>query len=301
MLRGYRSIVLAVGLILSGASQSPDESAARKKHQPAKQEKARPASVEPTPSTPAKAVEPLEYYEPCSQAKSKRNSDLCAQWSAANAARDAANWAWWQLWLSAAGVLGLIITITQSRAALSRARDANRIAQTVAENSIRPHLFPHFVEIYEIDERKIQVQILLRNFGAGVARKPNLYVTQYVADMPFKRLKHFIFERLLLPDTAPGAEHRIYRYFDLTDPERQSLGDYETNLVIRFRYSYLDDNGVRSDERYSYTGVGPIKAGQKLGLFSGADVMKMRDIIRESAERQPTFLNDMEGEDYQEI
>ena len=71
----------------------------------------------------------LEYRAPCEAPKGKDESDLCAQWKAADAAEQSAFWAKWGVWATVAGIVGLIVTIIQGRAGLKRATDANKIAR----------------------------------------------------------------------------------------------------------------------------------------------------------------------------
>jgi hypothetical protein len=79
-----------------------------------------------------------EYQAPCRDGKINARSELCAQWYAARAARDAANWSFWTLWLGVAsavisvgGLAALVITIRQGR-------DGNRIALEAVEGQQRP-------------------------------------------------------------------------------------------------------------------------------------------------------------------
>ena len=111
MLRGYRLLVIALGLVLLGAGEAPKNSRNPQQGQAQSETSQASSSVPENAAEPAQAVEPPEYYQPCKQAGDKASSDLCAQWSAANAAREAADWAWLQMWLSGLGVLGLGITL----------------------------------------------------------------------------------------------------------------------------------------------------------------------------------------------
>lgn len=72
---------------------------------------------------------PFEYRTPCNQPTGKDESELCAQWRAANAAEDSAFWAKWGFWATGVGMVGLIFTIIQGHVSLDRARDANDIAR----------------------------------------------------------------------------------------------------------------------------------------------------------------------------
>lgn len=188
MLRGYRcAIVAAFGwLALTGADESPQNTAQTKQQQAASNKASGvPKVLSPSPEA-AKAVEPPEYYEPCGNARSEGKSDLCAQWSAAKAAQDAARWAWWQMWLSALGVIGLGITLwfnfraldlaekesEETKGALSIAeRNAAaaaaqvKVAQENAKRQLRPYV--HIEKILPKSglEESREVIIFVKNFG----------------------------------------------------------------------------------------------------------------------------------------
>lgn len=76
----------------------------------------------------------------CEKGHDQRQSDLCAQWKAADAARDAAFWSMWSVFVGLLGVFGLVWNICQGRAALRKAREANSIAQRQFEAGFRPQL-----------------------------------------------------------------------------------------------------------------------------------------------------------------
>lgn len=118
-------------------------------NQPAKQDEssARTEQLAPSPSltpapTPPSATSPTNKFvayggydpDPCYHAKDHDAADLCAQWRSAIAAektaheaRRATSWAIVATFLSAATVIGLIITILQTNGALGEARRGNRL------------------------------------------------------------------------------------------------------------------------------------------------------------------------------
>ena len=131
MLRGYWiAIITAVGwLILIGAAETPKQGA-ETKHKEAVNSQARSLqTVTPPTVQPIEAIQGMEYQNPCRQGWDNRNSDLCAQWKAADAAADAAYWAKWQLWIGIAGVGGLLVSLHLTRLALNKAADANGVAE----------------------------------------------------------------------------------------------------------------------------------------------------------------------------
>jgi hypothetical protein len=74
------------------------------------------------------------YEAECHPADDKRDSDLCAQWKAADAAADSAWWAARSTWVS--GISGLLVLI-----ALGFAFEANRIARRSAHWQLRPYVY----------------------------------------------------------------------------------------------------------------------------------------------------------------
>jgi len=201
-----RGIVLAfVGIALTGANEAPQKTAQPEHRQASTQrQNALPETFAP-PTEPLKPVEPPEYYQPCRKAGSKGNSDLCAQWNAAEAARDAANWAWWQMWLSGLGVIGLGITLwfnfralrltekeaaetkdalkiaSQNASAVTRAAKAAQTANEIAREAnyvqLRPYLYLTKVSVEYDHMHSIghlgdtgKIVFFFENFGHSPAR-----------------------------------------------------------------------------------------------------------------------------------
>jgi hypothetical protein len=135
----YRSAFAAlIGLALVGAGNAPEPTAKPERQKAAATKTKTPPSAMLDATEFTKPVVPTEYYQPCGQKRSKDNSDLCAQWSAAEAAGKAANWAWWQLWLSLAGVFGLGLTLWFNFHALKlaeRASNGTKDALAIAERN----------------------------------------------------------------------------------------------------------------------------------------------------------------------
>lgn len=69
------------------------------------------------PSTPPPTVD-----RGCPGRRALRSSDLCAQWTAADAARDAATWARLSFWGGLFSLVILVVTLWQTRAAVAETR-----------------------------------------------------------------------------------------------------------------------------------------------------------------------------------
>lgn len=149
---GYRSIVLAalgcLALICFGlgsyvsALNYPDE----QRHQPYRYAADKPAEIDPAAAGNASA-QALQYRSPCEEPKGKDESDLCAQWRAANAAEESAFWAKWGFWIGVVGSAFLLWQIMLTRQAVEDTSDAteamrkaNEIAGAAFEAQHRPYL-----------------------------------------------------------------------------------------------------------------------------------------------------------------
>ena len=80
-------------------------------------------------ATPSGNIHSPRYKQPCENPEGKNESDLCAQYRAAEAAGLAAYWARWQFWLSLFGVIGLGGTIFLTIRATNAAVRSNEIAR----------------------------------------------------------------------------------------------------------------------------------------------------------------------------
>jgi hypothetical protein len=132
MPRSYRHIFFAlVGWLSLANAQSPSTNAQQPKAE-ANQAQPAPAPTLP-PVQPVEPVESGELYRPCEEGQDARNSDLCAQWKAADAARDAADWTYWGVLLGIVGTIGLFWTLYYTRAAVKAAQEATKDADDAIE------------------------------------------------------------------------------------------------------------------------------------------------------------------------
>lgn len=101
------------------------------------------------PPEQAEPVKPSEYFRPCRNDQADGNSELCAEWTTAKEAVDAASWAKRSFWISVFGLLGLLGTLFYTRkavvaaekatrdadSAIAVAREANEIARNAADSA----------------------------------------------------------------------------------------------------------------------------------------------------------------------
>ena len=99
MLRGYRGIIAAVGLVLA----SPTYGQERKGDQP--QAKGNSPSQFDHIAAPIEKLPKTEAPDRgCQPGQDDRYSDLCAQWKAADAATESASWTFWTFIASLVGL-----------------------------------------------------------------------------------------------------------------------------------------------------------------------------------------------------
>ena len=130
MLRGYRLLVIALGLAL--AAHHPNAEAQPK--QPDTQERSTRAleGIASRYDEQTRRSESSHETEQCQQGDDKRNSDLCAQWKAADAAADSA---WWAAVGGFAGAISTLLVLI----ALWFAFRSNWIARDTAKRQLRAY------------------------------------------------------------------------------------------------------------------------------------------------------------------
>jgi hypothetical protein len=131
MLRGYWGIILALGLILAG--HHPNAVAQPKQESAADRGARALQSLASRYDEQTKGAERSSYEQPCKQGDDKRNSDLCAQWKAADAAAGSARWAAISGFATAASTLLVLV-------ALYFAFRSNWIARDTARRELRAYL-----------------------------------------------------------------------------------------------------------------------------------------------------------------
>lgn len=185
MLRGYRLFILAVGLALAGPGYGQEASGDQQKtrNQIDTQLERIAAAIEkqPVASAPDSGCEP---------GQENRQSDLCAQWKAADAAAESARWAFWTFFATIAGLaIGGGTLLAAWRAAhwakkaadhtqtgtieAKRAADAaeKSVAETrrIGEAQVRCYLSAEKARIVQLQDGKIIAYCTIRNTGSSPA------------------------------------------------------------------------------------------------------------------------------------
>ena len=152
-LAGLAALFVAFGTGLYLASLNyPHE----KRYQPYRYSAEQPAQVEAAAAAKPDA-QALQYRTPCRQPEGQGESDLCAQWRAANAAEDSALWTKWGVWIGIIGSTLLLWQIMLTRRAVEDTgeatdamREANRIAKSSSELELRPYVWFGKIEIRDV-------------------------------------------------------------------------------------------------------------------------------------------------------
>jgi hypothetical protein len=215
MLRGYRGIILAVGLILAGTNHANAEGGDQQKQ--ATQSAAQSLSeIAATNREQAERTKRSDQEEaPCGQGKYDSDADLCAQWKAADAASDSAWWAW------AAGIAGVVSTVGVITA-LGIGLHSNWIARDTAKRQLRAYIS---IEPGGIEASK-----------GGLSRVPFNIINN--GQTPAYELEHvgdFVIVEGSPMEFAPSESGRPDGQAAITD---QSLGPNSN----RFSYAYLEAN-----------------------------------------------------------
>ncbi len=276
MPRGYRSVILAIaGLILIGSSKAPQPPAKAEQQQTEATESQPPSPVAPVAAEAAKAVEPPEYYQPCGDKGSNSNSDLCAQWSAAKAASEAARWAWWQLWLSLAGVIGLGLTLwfnfralrlaekesEETKGALGiAARNADAATEQVAisRESSHAELRPYIINTGGIafnintELQRSHIAFGLRNYGRTPAMSTKVTVDAYVGESASAAPLFPIVLRTAVADIPHSHDINFAAAIPLTVELMDELGTDVRSLFIKIAVRCTPVWGPEIDESIHY-------------------------------------------------
>jgi len=196
-------------------------------------------------------IEPQGYQAPCERGQDQRNSDLCAQWKAADSANDAAYYAKLQIWAAAFGMLGLLVTIYLTLKAVRTAQQSVAVAQDTARRQLRAYII---ASAFRVENLKVgavpRVTFRIRNAGQTPA-----YEVRAVFQLFF---------------SAAGASHETkVRFSYLPEMSKGVLG---AGGIIRFEVSF----GERLDEaRFKGICEGTEEVGI-FGVFSYRDAFKRR-------------------------
>lgn len=125
---------------------------------------------------------PLEHRAPCDNPKGETESDLCAQWKAANAAEHSAFWTKWGFWIGVVGSALLLWQIMLTRIAVedtSEATEAMRKANEITQEEQRAWIAltaePKLLRRKGVDGLYFQVDFVANNIGKTAATHFDIY------------------------------------------------------------------------------------------------------------------------------
>ncbi len=249
MSRGYRILILAIGLALVGANQPPKPSA----HPP--KELTQTAKGQPSPVAFAKDPATPPKDAGCQRGEENRQSDLCAQWRSADAAADSARWSLWMVWLSGFGLLiggGTLLAAWRAAHWAKAAAEHTQAAANIADKLGRAQLAAYFNLVnveYTLPKRgnDILLTIQLLNNGITPAKNYRHDWDYKIAEpeMDFIQIPDSNFNNIKTVTLGPST------YMNFVNRKchasREEIDDIRLGrkwFYIFFRLEYVDINGV---------------------------------------------------------
>ncbi|MEO5774821.1 MAG: hypothetical protein ABIQ32_11990 [Sphingomicrobium sp.] len=151
------------------------------RYQPYRDAADKPVEIEPALTRPS-GTQALQNRTPCEDPKGREESDLCAQWKAANAAEDGARWTKYGFWIGVVGSIFLAWQIILTRQAVEdtgHATEAMRKANAIAENAqrawVRLGCIPKLVRKTGLNGLYFRVDFTAENTGGSAATHFMLY------------------------------------------------------------------------------------------------------------------------------
>ena len=197
------------------------------------------------------AADPEGYQSPCVGDGRDARSDLCAQWVTARASADTAWYAKLQLWASAAGMIGLLITILLTLKAVQTSQKSVDVAQDTAKRQLRAYVTLERCRARLVVGEKVTATATLANQGQTPAYAVRMSVaTGIVADKPEKfRLRFARVAGKTEPvhecDLGPGRkiDYPVTLGHPLTQSQYDQIIAGKLNLVMAGISSYRDAFG----------------------------------------------------------
>lgn len=251
MLRGYRRIIIAAfgWLSLVGTNESKVAPVGVSSANPASQGAVTGEARQAAPKTiPApKAPETESRDAGCADREDRRESDLCAQWKAADAAFDGARAAERQTMIGWVGLFLGFVTMGAAIAAAWFAKEAARHTEasvTATELAVGPdlefigycHVTPsgNSAGIYALDLR-----IVIGNKGTGAAH--SLHFSKIIWGGCNARYEGIIPDENLLVSKTIDSGDDVSFDFRLIEPSENDYAEFEgQGAVVIAEYVYLD-------------------------------------------------------------
>jgi hypothetical protein len=269
---------VSASLLLLSAN-SPPEQEADTRQQKANTEIAQSAVVRNS-TTAKNPVKGVVYKPPCSNPKDNNGCALEAQWKAAEAARDAVNWAKWQTILSFFGIIGLLVSLYFTRIATLAAAGANkdaenalRIAETnankvaeqvevtrlSAERQLRAYVGIEKIEVAPAGGKGFASRITIKNFGKTPAYNCVISIASTIEDWPsispdYEKADYLSQGHDL--SLQPSAEMRGWASCD--DDKTAAIQMDIAALYVFGHIDYVDIEGKQRKTSFTYRGTGDV-------------------------------------------
>lgn len=205
-----------------------------------------------------KTADTLKYLPLCGQPQFHDACDLEAQWKAANAARDAADWSWYQMVFSALGLAGLLYSLVLTRRATNVAveatRDADKALQIAERNAIaaaeqvivaketallqlRPYVYFCGADLVRNNEGETGFRVSYKNYGQTPATSLSIRSDIQSGNMPFIGLAEPKPLSSVRAEIAPGETAATIIW--VAEPRFDQIkGSFAKRITLEMRYSY---------------------------------------------------------------
>lgn len=241
---GITAICISFGIgVYAGALNYPDE----ERHQPYRYASDKPTEVDPS-ARRSVGGKPLEYRTPCNNPKGRDESDLCAQWRAAQAAEQSALWAKWSFWVGLGGVIGLFWTLYYTRKAVQSTADATRAMTAANSAQFRPYVTftPDPTDDEEEFSDRTKLQLIIKNFGQVPATSVKVSINEKLAKIPVRNYDVNLEDNFGdFGIVAPG-DHRVLKIEPemFTTDEINQIVSNKLMLIVRARIDYAWPDGA---------------------------------------------------------
>lgn len=205
------------------------------------------------------------YEATCNSGDDKRDSDLCAQWKAADAAAESAKWTYWGNWIG--GISGLSVLV-----ALYLAFQSNRIARDTAKRQLRAYVT---LEKYDIAIQKTKentyvdgrLEVVWKNTGQTPATNVSDRLAWTTSEGPLPSDYEFAQESPEGPcdnlALGPGQDFDCVSAHTLGAEDFAAIRDGKLRAFVWSSVNYTDAFGERRrSEVAAEMVVRPLKNGQ---------------------------------------
>jgi hypothetical protein len=257
----YRMLGLALGgwlIAATGVADQPAGSGEPQQEQPSQPIQEASPPVPPTPILVIEPVQPVLHEQPCKPGEDNRDSDLCAQWKAADATADAALWAMLGAIIGLISVIGIFITVWYTRRAAIAAAEAAKASIDAAECARDQYMLSSRIWVLwneteaNIANGNIIIGLRVTNFGLLPAK-----ITTHQEAIYFDNIDAT--EKWLPSDTKKQsklvlvAPNQILRVATIAAPMEQAVRAYQNHcaIIACIEFDYMTIPGGQWEERHS--------------------------------------------------